>query len=160
MPSQLLWHWQEHHIHNSSINYVLHLYKIKSLFYIPLLLHLLSLCCIWYIRLNQFYPSSHSCFFLFFSRSFCIDSFFCFFCFISFFFHFFSHFLIISFSFSPPSLSISLPLSPSLSLAISPYFLSIIFLSFLFLYPHRFFFTLSCFDFYSLHYTPRWKSSS
>ena len=70
MASQLFWHRQEHHIHNSSINYVLHLYlHYKSLLYIPLL-HLFSLLFYLYvlplyIRLNQFYLSSQSCFVLF-----------------------------------------------------------------------------------------------
>ena len=90
-----------------------------------------------YIRLNQFYPSSHSCFFLFFSRSFCIDFFF-----LSFFvlYHFsFIFFLVFYYHFflSSPSLSISLPLSLSISLTVSSYFLSFIFLSLLFHYPHR-----------------------
>ena len=68
-----------------------------------------------YIRLNQFYLSSHSCFFLFFSRSFCIDFFF-----LSFFFKilflsfFFSCFIIISFSLPPLFLSLSLSLFPFL----------------------------------------------
>ena len=115
----------------------------KSLFYIPLLLHLLSLYfvyifCLCTYDLINFYLSSHSCFC--FSLALFV-SFFFFFFFKSFFI-FFSFFIIISFSFSLPSLFISLSLSPSLSLAISPYSLSFIFFSFLFLYPQRFFLTL------------------
>ena len=84
-----------------------------------------------YIRLNQFYPSSHSCFFLFFSRSFCIDSFFLFFLFyiifLSFSFSFFNYFF---FFLSPLSFylssSLSFPFSCYLSL-FSIYHLLIIF---------------------------------
>ena len=109
----------------------------KSLFYIPLLLHLLSLYFLpLYIRLNQFYLSSHSCFF--FLPLFLYHCFYFVFVFFNPFFSiFFSFFIIIYFSLSPPSPSVSLPLSSSISLTISPYFLYFIFLSFLFLYPHR-----------------------
>ena len=154
--SQLFWYWQEHHIHNSSINYVLHLYIISrlsiylsSIYFISSYLYFLPLC----IRLNLFYLNYHFLFISFCLSLFWISCFFLFFCF------FLSFFLNYSFYFHHFLPSLSLSLSRSLSLAISPYFLFIIFSSFFFLYPHRFFLTLSCFDFYSLHYTPRWRSS-
>ena len=142
-PSKL-WHHNysgidKHHIHNSSINYVLHLYlHYKSLLYIPLLhlFYLLFICmfCL-YIRLNQFYLSSHSCFALF------------------------SLALLNTFFFVSLYFSSFFALSLSLSPAIPPYFLFIIFLSFFILHPHRFFLTLSYFAFYFPLYTPRWRSS-
>ena len=101
----------------------------KSLFYIPLLLHLLSLCfiyifCLCTYDLNNFYLSSRSCFFSFFSCSFCIVFFFFFF-FLILFLSFFSHFLLLflSLSLSPLFLSLSLSLLPFLLISLPIFYL-------------------------------------
>ena len=102
----------------------------RSLFHIPLLLHLLSLLYLYFlplcIRLNQFYLSSHSCFFLLFSRSFCIVSFYLVvFFFKSFFFHFFLIFYYYFFlSLSPLSFYLSLSLLPFLLPSLPIFYLS------------------------------------